>query len=254
MHLLRQMLEKHLATSPADLVVLPEVFNGICDDDPLAGGIARKFLSTLARALNAAVIGGIDMQGEDLARRNNAYLVSASGEEVGVYCKRVMFGREIGSRRPGSSACVAEVAGVRVGVLICGDVWRAELVAELRDQVDLVCVCTKTTVPDAAHLEYARRLWWNLALTRAMENGLPIVVSDWAEGRHESTALADGQRVRSVHYTSGGASITDPGRRPDFDALQKTLPRGEPGILAATIDLDAVTRFRDYRRSIGLLS
>jgi predicted amidohydrolase len=142
---------------------------------------------------------------------------------------------------------------VRVGVLICGDLWEPALARELVDQVDLLCVPAKTTVPTDRYTEYARRLWWNLALTRAMENALPIVVSDWAEARHEAAALADGTKVRSVHHTSGGASINDPGRRPRFNEIQQVLPRGEPGLLAATIDLDAVARFRDYRRSMGLL-
>jgi predicted amidohydrolase len=142
---------------------------------------------------------------------------------------------------------------VRVGVLICGDVWRPDLVMELCGSVDLICIATKTTVPDASHTEYARRLWHNLALTRAMENGLPVVVADWAEGRHESVALVDGRRVKSVHCTSGGSSITDPSRRPHFDQLQQRISTGGPGLLAGAIDLDAMAAFRDYRRSIGLL-
>ncbi len=87
----------------------------------------------------------------------------------------------------------------------------------------------------------------------AAETGLPVVVSDWAEMRHEAVAAADGTRIRSVHYTSGGASIVDPGKRPRIDELQTTLVRGQEGVLTATIDREAVARYRDHRRSVGLL-
>ena len=55
----------------------------------------------------------------------------------------------------------------------------------------------KTAVPSDNHVEYARTLWHNLALIRAMENGLPVVVSDWAGGRHTPTDVD--RSVGSVH-------------------------------------------------------
>ena len=255
MHLLRQMIEKELAHLPADLVVLPEVFNGVrCNDAREAGPAARKFLSTLARACGIAVVGGsIDYAHDDGTRRNTCFVVDRRGQEVGSYHKRVLFAGEQGERQTGDGPGVFELAGVQLGVLICADLWDPALARCLLDRVDLVCVPAKTTVPTAGHTDYARRLWWNLALTRAMENALPIVVSDWAAARHEAVSLADGTRVRNVHHTSGGASITNPGRRPRFGEVQTTLPRGESGALSAAIDLDAVAAFRDYRRSVGLL-
>ncbi len=271
MHLIRQLVDRQLLAGPVDLIVLPEVFNGVlCHDDVPAGPVARRFLSTLARTSKAAVVGGVDYACEDGCRRNACFAVGADGEEMGVYYKRVMFGRERGTRTAGMSYGVFEIAHretasgdlsarsagdsfVRVGVLICGDMWDARLAAELRDRVDVLCVPVKTRVPEGGHIDYARRLWWNLALTRAMENAIPIVVSDWAEGRHEAYALVEGARVQSVHYTTGGSSISDPGRRPHFEELQQTIPRGQPGILAADIDLDAVARFREYRKAVGLL-
>jgi predicted amidohydrolase len=255
LHLIRQVVEKHVAAEPADLLVLPEVFNGVhCGDDPAAGPLARQFLSTLARACRLNVIGGsIDYQHKDVCRRNTCFVVDREGREVGRYHKRVLFGPEQADRTAGDEAGVFEIDGLRVAVMICADLWNPLLPRELVDGADLLCVATKTTVPSGAHIDYARRLWWNLALTRAMENGLPLVVSDWAEGRHETIGVAEGTRTRSIHYTSGGASITDPGKRPQFDALQVVLPRGEPGILAATFDLDAAAQFREYRRGVGLL-
>jgi predicted amidohydrolase len=255
LHLLRQLVDRHVQSSPVDLVVLPEVFNGVpCDYDPDAGPMARQFLQTLARACGVAVIGGsIDYRHDDGQRRNTTFVVDAQGHEVGAYHKRVLFASEQSERTAGAGPGVFEVAGARVGVLICADLWDAGQARELVDRADLLCVPAKTSVPADSHLEYARHLWWNLALTRAMETGLPIVVSDWAESRHEASILTDGKKVRTVHYTSGGASIVDPGQRPDLARIQRTLPAGRPGVLTGAIDLDAAAAFREYRRSVGLL-
>jgi len=248
------MIDKHVAVVPADLLVLPEVFNGIlCHYDPLAGPLARKFLSTLARVCKIAVVGGSIDYDDDGTRRNSCYVFDADGNEVGVYHKRMLFGSEQGARAPGESPGIFELAGVRVAVLICADLWNPDYARELVGKADLLCVPAKTSVPIESHADYARQLWWNLALTRAMANALPIVVSDWSLARHEATALVDGTKVHSVHYTCGAASITDPSKRPDFEAIQMKLGVKQAGILAATIDLDAVARYRDYRRSMGLL-
>ena len=255
MHLLRQTLEKQLSGAQVDLIVLPEVFNGVpADADASAGRTARQFLQTLARALKAAVVGGsIDFLHDDGHRRNSCFVLDAAGNEIGVYHTRVLYAGEQDTTTAGKQCGIFEVAGVRCGVLICADLWHPNLARELAGRVDLLCVPAKTTVPSENHVGYARELWRNLALTRAMENGLPIIVSDWAATRHEAVSLADGTQIRTVHYTSGAASITDPAKRPDFDALQQTLPADQPGILSAVIDLDAIAAYRDHRYNVGLL-
>jgi len=256
LHLIRQTAERALAAAPADLLVLPEVFNAVPSDyDPNLAGQARAFLCTLATACSVAVVGGsIDRLCEHGSRRNTCFVLDSDGREVGAYDKRVLFADEQGTRTPGTGAGIFELAGVRVGVLICADLWDAALMRELVGQADVLCVPAKTTVGSAAYTEYARRLWWNLALTRAMESGIPVVVSDWPEMRHEAVAAADGTRVRSVHYTSGGSSIVDPGKRPRMDELQLVLPRGQEGVLSSTIDLEALAAYRAHRRAVGLLA
>ena len=256
LHLLRQQTEQLVREQPVDLLVLPEAFNGQPSD--YDGGAsarqARQFLSTLARACHVNVVGGsIDCEYEDGVRRNTCFVVDRTGTEIGQYSKRVMFARELGSRRPGEGSGIFELAGVRIGVLVCADLWEPSLARELLDRVDILCVPARTTVPSERYTQYARTLWWNLALTRAMENAVPVVVSDWAEGRHDSKRLVEGTLVHDVHYTSGGGTICDPAGRPDIARIQRTLARGAPGLLTASIDLDAVADFRKYRRSVGLL-
>jgi predicted amidohydrolase len=256
MHHLRETSERLARREGADLIVLPETFTGQPSDydGGASGRQAREFLRTLARACGVAAVGGsIDYQDEDGARQNACFVVDAEGHEVGRYDKRVLFAREIESRRSGTAPGVFEVAGVRVGVLVCADLWDPLMALELRDRVDVLCVPAKTTVPSDRYVDYARGLWWNLALTRAMESALPVVVSDWAARRHESKRVVEGRTIRDTHFTSGGASICDPSGRPDLGRIQQTIVKGAPGVLTATIDLDAVAAFRDYRRSVGLL-
>ncbi|MGB9626439.1 MAG: carbon-nitrogen hydrolase family protein [Phycisphaerae bacterium] len=260
MHRLRQAAEGTVRAHGTDLLVLPEAFAGLpCDhDEGVAARQARQFLSTLAKACRVNVIGGsIDYPHDDGSRRNTCFVVDRDGREVGRYDKRVLFAREMDARQAGAGAGVfeldAERARIRVGVLICADLWDPALARELMGRADLLCVPAKTTVPSDRHVEYARSLWWNLALTRAMENGLPVVVSDWAEGRHESKRLVEGTMIRDVHFTCGGGSLCDPSGRPEMARIQQTIARGAPGVLTAAIDLDAVARFREYRQSVGLL-
>lgn len=256
MHLLRQAAEGVVREQRTDLLVLPETFNAQPSDydQGASGRQARQFLTTLARACRVNVIGGsIDYQHDDGTRRNTCFVMNRNGEEVGRYDKRVLFAREMDSRQAGAGPGIFDLDGVRVGVLICADLWDPALGRELIGRVDLLCVAAKTTVPTERYVEYARTLWWNIALTRAMENALPIVVSDWAEGRHETKRLVEGTMIRDVHHTSGGGSITDPSGRPEMARIQKTVPRGAAGVLTGAIDLDAVARFREYRQSVGLL-
>jgi predicted amidohydrolase len=277
-------------------VVLPENWAGIsAEDDDLETHTAqsRQFLQTLARARRATIIGGTVLRRAADDRLETVTLVfDPAGEPAGEYVKRVLFGREQDTHRPGSAPLVVDVAGVRVAILICADLWRYESAAELSSQADVLCVPARTGVLSDNHVLYARGLWHALALTRAMECGIPVVVSDWAAGRHgqqdadisvgsphaggmtydpgilhrrsrdksgplEATARsytsAQPALGGAVHYTAGASSICDPGGRPDMIRVQRALLRGEAGELMATIDLDDVQRYREYRRSVGLL-
>ncbi len=230
-----------------DLIVLPEIFDGW----PAAQGhdeaASRRFVSELAGEMQAAVVGGsIGWSDEGGARRNVCFVADRDGREVGAYAKRVPFGLEQGRIVPGEAEGVFEVGGVRVGVMICGDLWRASLAAACAGRVDLLCVPARTGVATEGYTEYARMLWWNLALTRAMENGVAVAVADWAIGPQELPG--------HPHWTSGGASTVDPSARPDVVRLQRRIEGGAAGAVRAAIDLDAMAKFRAYRQGVGLLS
>src|SRR5262249_43680802 len=196
---IREMVGRVLGDGPVDLVVLPEIF----DSWPAARGhdeaASRRFVAGLAGEVRVAVVGGsIGWSDEADRRRNVCFVADRDGREIGSYAKRVPFGLEQGRITPGETDGIFDVGGVRIGVLICGDLWRPGLAAAIAGRIDVLCVPARTGVHAEPHVAYARTLWWNLALTRAMENGVAGVVADWAMGRQEMPGLG--------HWTSGVAS------------------------------------------------
>ena len=187
---LRKMAEE--LPSGVDVVVLPEMWTGLIDDHDVAtqAGQAVQFLQALARACGVIVVGGSFQRPARSGRshtgvlHNVCLIVDRRGEIVGEYAKRTLFSHERDTHEPGSEAGVFEVDGFRIGVQICADLWWPERTRQLIDRVDVLCVPAKTAVPSDTHVVYARTLWHALALTRATESGLPVIVSDWAAGRH----------------------------------------------------------------------
>ena len=158
------------------------------------------------------------------------------------YNKRQLFGFE---RRkgvqPGQRSLVVDLEGVRCAILICADLWHPELVREVAQNADLLCVPAQTTVRPESQPAYAHLLWHSLAMTRAQENVLAVAVSDQA-----ANSLAP--------YRCGGvSSITDPSAQPDQSAIQHRIDDGNEGYLCAQIDLERLDQFRSYRRQNGLL-
>jgi len=235
---------KAVAHQRIDLLVLPEAFDGTpvelqdCD----ISAETFSFLEELARKAHAFLVGG-----SVACRRPNGQVVNAcpildpGGRRIGEYAKRKLFAAELDFRTAGNSPGIYNLGEFRLGVLICSDLWYPELARELMGQVDILCVPTKTTVASVDYVSYARTVWWSLALTRSVENALPVVVSDWCEKGH------------ATHFTSGATSISDPAGRPDPFKLQQKVSDGSEGFILAEIDLEAVREIQAYRRGVGLL-
>ena len=229
-----------------DLVLLPEHFHSATDEEGATGqwDAARRFAVDMARRYRINLVAG-SVERWDAgagARVNTALVLDRDGCELGSYQKRQLFGYEIERQVvPGRSPLVAEVEGVRCGVLICADLWFPELVREIAAEIDLLCVPAQTTIRPESEPAYARMLWHTMAMTRAQENVVAVAVSD-----HAATAEAP--------FRCGGvASITDPSAQPDMAAIQQVIDDGGPGYVVAEVDLERLARFRAYRRASGLL-
>lgn len=240
------LLAQAAATAALDVAVLPEHFDGAiaADGDEGPWCAAQSFAAELARRHRVNLVAGSVERWDTAteARVNTTVVYDRGGCELGRYDKRRLFGFE--RRRnvqPGNGALALEVEGTRLGVLICSDLWHPELARQLAEQVDVLCVPAQTTIRPESEPAYARMLWHTLAMTRAQENVLVVVVSDQA-----ATAQAP--------FRCGGvSSITDPSAEPVLSDIQQVLAGGEEGFLLARLDLQRLARFRSYRRLNGLL-
>lgn len=246
--LIRRVVTGLAADGPLDLIVLPEMFEG--DREPSDGSQARRFLCELARECDTHVIGGsCDVVDPDGRRLNTCYVVHRGGEVAGSYDKRILFSSETGTASPGSQPGIFELDSLRVGVLICADMWHPELAREMLHRIDVLAVPARTGVRTEAHVAYARTIWHSMALTRAMENGFAVIVSDWSQATHQTPRAGD----LKTHYTAGATTIVDPSLRPDIERIQQTVDPARPDAIFATIDLTALHAYRAYRQRVGLL-
>jgi len=242
------MVDDLVSERAMDLIVLPEAMDGAVPD--LGSQTAAtaeapdgpSFVADLARRARAHVVGGSVAHVRDDGQVVNAcFVADRTGRLVGQYDKRKLFATEADTRTPGQGPGVFDLDGLRVGVLICADLWHPELARELGGRVDVLCVPAKTTVSSVDFVPYARTLWWSMAMTRSVENALPILVSDWCEQAH------------GTYVTAGASSLNDPAGRPDVARLQRRMDQGRSGVLVGEIDLDAVAQIRQYRQAVGLL-
>lgn len=240
------LLAQAAAAAPLDVAVLPEHFdaNMAGDGDGEPWRAAQAFAAQLARQHRVNLVAGSVERWDTTtqARVNTAVIYDRDGCELGRYDKRRLFGFE--RRRnvqPGHAELVLTIEGTRLGVLICSDLWHPELARYLAEQVEVLCVPAQTTIRPESEPAYARMLWHTLAMTRAQENVLAVVVSDQA-----ATSQAP--------FRCGGVScITDPSAEPVLSDIQQVLADGGEGFVLARLDMQRLARFRSYRRQNGML-
>lgn len=169
--------------------------------------------------------------GDDRAA-NRSLLIDDRGEVVAAYDKLHVFDvdlptgerwRESASVRPGDGAVVADTPWGGLGLTICYDIRFPQLYRALaRAGAVMIAVPAAFTVPTGeAH-------WETLLRARAIETGA-WVLAPAQGGTHE-----DGRR------TWGRSMVVGP-----WGEVVARLDHDEPGVLFATLDLDAVTRARE---------
>jgi NAD+ synthase (glutamine-hydrolysing) len=213
------------------------VEEGLGDLTVVLGTLGR---TGTGRATNQAVV---LRGGEVLARYDKHHLPN-----YGVFDEFRIFA-------PGESACVVEVDGRRVGVVICEDIWQdGGPVTELAELgVDLLAVLNGSPYEEGkGHLRA------ELACRRAPEVDAPVAYVNMVGGQDD--LVFDGG---SFVVAADGTPLAG---APQFveDLLVWDLPedgvRPEPGLLAAPMDPDAevytaaVTGLRGYVRKNGFRS
>jgi deaminated glutathione amidase len=233
------------AAGGAELVVLPEKWNGIGPPDVL-----RKVAETVEDGETVAAMRGwarehgITLVGGSIAERregheklsNTCFVFDQQGELVAEYRKIHMFDVEVGghlyreseSEEPGDAPAVCEAEGWKLGLTICYDLRFPELYRALAVEGAEVM-----TIPAAFTLYTGKDHWELLVRARAVENQCYVLAADqW--GTHPDGKAAYG---RSMIVDPWGVVLA---QAPDEDT-----------VISAELDR---ARLEEIRRSLPSLA
>jgi NAD+ synthase (glutamine-hydrolysing) len=192
---IRLVLAPELALTgypPEDLLLRP-AFMAACAE--ALAGLARELADCVGLHLVVGhphqLAGSGDVRTKSLAvpRRFNAASVLSNGHVLGTYCKRELPNYQVfderryfvSGRNAGLAPLVFEVAGMRVGLLICEDAWFEEPAQAARDAgAQLLCVLNASPF----HLDKAGEREQRMA-ERARAVGLPLLYSHLVGGQDE---------------------------------------------------------------------
>ena len=237
-------LIREAAAGGAKLILTPEATNFLIQNREARDAVletqerdeAVVRLRDLARELGVWLLIGsaIVRSGHDRDDRaaNRSMLIDDTGGVVATYDKLHVYDvdlptgerwRESASIRPGDGAVVAGTPWGGLGLTICYDIRFPQLHRALaKAGAVMIAVPAAFTVPTGeAH-------WETLLRARAIETGCYVLAPAQA-GEHE-----DGRR------TWGRSTVVGP-----WGEVVAKLDHDEPGVLFATLDLDAVTRARN---------
>ena len=184
-----ERLVAQAAATGADIVVLPEKWNGIGDAayyhetaEPIGGGESVTAMSSWARTHGVTLVGGsiVELRDGRDKRSNTSLVFDSDGEIVATYRKIHLFDVEVGgvvyreseSEEPGDAAVVADAEDWKVGLSVCYDVRFPELYRILAlEGAQLVTVPAHFTTPTG------KDHWQILLRARAIENQLYVAAA-----------------------------------------------------------------------------
>ena len=270
----------------ADLTVTPEL--SLCGYPPedllfrpaFVEANARELASLASQVMDRALIVGFADVHE--GRRYNAAAVLRLGRVEQIYRKQTLPNYTVFDEEryftPGAGACVFPVAGMRVGVVICEDVWVAGPAAQARAAGAQLLV-----VPNGSPYHTSQQSLRRAQVAdRARENAMPIVYVNRCGGQdelvfdgasfvadqagtvvqqmpawHESLALVtlDGARVRPVRgslddrlevhvYQALVTGVRDYVTKNQFPGVVVGLSGGIDSALTLAVAMDALGRDR----------
>jgi len=194
-----ERLVARAASTGADLVLLPEKWNGIGSPDhvrsiaeTIEDGETFAAMGGWARAHGITLVGGSIVESREGREKlsNTCVVFDPEGEATAVYRKIHMFDVEVGghayreseTEEPGDAPAMTEVEDWRVGLTICYDLRYPELYRVLAlEGSELV------TVPAAFTLYTGKDHWETLLRARAIENQCYVVAANqwgsYADGK-----------------------------------------------------------------------
>jgi deaminated glutathione amidase len=229
------------AATGADLVLLPEKWNGLGSHEilvdvaePLDGGETVEAMSSWARTHGITLVGGsIAERREGRDKLSNTCVVFDPGGEIAaVYRKIHMFDVEVGgvvyresdSEEPGESPLSCEVEGWKLGLTVCYDLRFPELYRILAvEGAELV------TVPAAFTLYTGKDHWELLLRARAVENQCYVVAANqWGvvEGKasYGRSSIVDPWGVVVTQAPDEDTVISAELDRAHMERIRRSLP------------------------------
>jgi predicted amidohydrolase len=212
----------------ADLIVFPELFLSgytVTDVDELAVRLDDPELESLADVARehstALIVGAAEHVSDGVA--NSAICVDERGNLVAVYRKVQLYGGdESDAFVAGDELLVAELCGVKVGLMICFDVEFPEVARALaRAGAELL-------VTISANMEPFGNDHAVFASARALENGLPHAYVNQV-----------GPGEKGLIFTGGSTIVS-----PDGEVYAQADPTGEP-VLDARLSLPVKSSVRE---------
>ncbi len=158
---------------PEDLLLRPDFYRA-CD---------RELAALVGAVHGIAVVIGHPLEVD--GKRYNAATIIANGERIGTYRKHKLPNYEVFDEEryfePGTDPCVATIAGVRVGINICADVWEEGAAdAARREGAELLVALNASPY----HInKQARR--YEVLRSRIEDTGLPVLYVNLVGGQDE---------------------------------------------------------------------
>ena len=185
-----EQLVARAASTGADLVLLPEKWNGFgaadfvrANAESLEDGETVAAMRGWARTHGLTIVGGSIVERREGREKlsNTCVVFDPEGEIAAVYRKIHMFDVEVGghvyreseTEEPGDGPVTCEIEGWKVGLTVCYDVRFPELYRILA-----VEGCEVMTVPAAFTLFTGKDLWEILLRARAVENQCYVVAAN----------------------------------------------------------------------------
>jgi len=229
-------------SADVDLIVLPELAATRYDlrrhlidvapqaDDPRM----MRLRDAAARARTVAVVGFAErVDDAPSALHNSALVIEADGSIAGIVRKTHLFGGETRVFTPGSAITPVPTSVGMLGVVVCFDIEFPEVGRTLAMAgADILVVLSANMHPYTDyHLTYAK--------SRAMENGIPLVLSNWVGQGPRFDFLG-----RSCIVSAKGEILADAGDQPGH--AEATIQLAAMAELAADLDYLAHRRPQLY--------
>jgi NAD+ synthase (glutamine-hydrolysing) len=204
-----------------DLLLRP-AFIDACDDALKMVALELAGLKGLHVVVGHPEGGGIQSRSVSVTKRFNRASVLCEGQVVASYAKQELPNYQVFDERryftPGCDACVFEVAGIKLGLLICEDAWFESPARKARDAgAQMLLVLNASPFHVGKGLEREVQM-----AQRVKESGLPLVYAHLVGGQDE--VIFEG---RSFALNGQGEVIA---RAPAFqECLQTIGVQVEPG-------------------------